>query len=137
MSGSRRQRAAIHDGIELRRQILPERIVRGRPECKPASGDRIRQLCGHHAIELVKFDWPTKDDAHLAFALTSEGLKVGAAICLDHVTEVDTFWAHPMPAAGDCAALGAAAPAAPFPEAEATASTSSQWPNCWLRRRCL
>lgn len=69
---------------------------------------------GLKEIELVKFDWPTKEDAHLAFALTSEGLKVGDAICLDHVREVDTFWAHPMPPGG-CAALGVATPSTPTP----------------------
>jgi hypothetical protein len=56
-------------------------------------------------IELVKFDWPTKDDAHVAFTLTREGLKPGDPICLDHVAEIDTFWAHPVPDGG-CSELG-------------------------------
>lgn len=55
---------------------------------------------GLEEIELVKFDWPTPDDAHLAFALSKEGLKIGDQICLDHVREIDTFWAHPVPAGG-------------------------------------
>lgn len=55
---------------------------------------------GLEEIELVKFDWPTPEDAHLAFALSREGLKVGDQICLDHVREIDTFWAHPVPAGG-------------------------------------
>ena len=55
-------------------------------------------------VELVKVDWPTADDPRLAFALTKEGLEVGDAICLDHVREIDTLWAHPVPDGG-CAAL--------------------------------
>lgn len=51
-------------------------------------------------IELVKFDWPTAQDAHVAFALSREGLKTGDPICLDHVAEIDTFWAHPVPQGG-------------------------------------
>ena len=58
---------------------------------------------GLEEIELVKFDWPTADDPHLAFALSREGLTTGDQICLDHVHEIDTFWAHPVPAGG-CAA---------------------------------
>lgn len=58
---------------------------------------------GLEEIELVKFDWPTSEDAHLAFALSKEQLKVGDQVCLDHVREIDTFWAHPVPADG-CAA---------------------------------
>lgn len=67
---------------------------------------------GLEEVELVRFDWPTADDAHMAFALTKEGLKVGDPICLDHVAEIDTFWAHPVPAGG-CEALGKPAPATP------------------------
>jgi hypothetical protein len=59
-------------------------------------------------VELVKFDWPTSDDPSIAFALTKEGLSVGDPICLDHVREIDTYWAHPVPAGG-CEALGARA----------------------------
>lgn len=55
-------------------------------------------------VELVKVDWPTADDPRLAFALTKEGLEVGDTICLDHVREIDTLWAHPVPEGG-CAAL--------------------------------
>ncbi len=62
---------------------------------------------GLSEVELVRFDWPTADDPHPAFALTKEGLKTGDPICLDHVAEIDTFWAHPMPEGG-CAALAAA-----------------------------
>lgn len=58
---------------------------------------------GLEEIELLKFDWPTREDAHLAFALSREQLKVGDQVCLDHVREIDTFWAHPVPADG-CAA---------------------------------
>lgn len=67
---------------------------------------------GLEEVELVRFDWPTVDDQHSAFALSREGLKVGDPICLDHVAEIDTFWAHPVPAGG-CEALGKPAPAAP------------------------
>jgi len=58
---------------------------------------------GLEEVELVKFDWPTRQDGRLAFALTREGLEVGDRICLDHISEIDTFWAHPMPQDG-CAA---------------------------------
>lgn len=60
---------------------------------------------GLEDVELVKVDWPTADAPTMAFALTREGLDVGDAICLDHVQEIDTLWAHPVPAGG-CAALG-------------------------------
>lgn len=60
---------------------------------------------GLEEVELVKFDWPTADDPRVAFALTREGLEIGDPICLDHVQEIDTFWAHPVPEGG-CAALG-------------------------------
>jgi hypothetical protein len=67
---------------------------------------------GLEEVELVKFDWPMPDDPHAAFALSKEGLKVGDPICLDHVQEIDTFWAHPVPAGG-CEALGKPVPATP------------------------
>jgi hypothetical protein len=60
---------------------------------------------GLEDVELVKVNWPTADAPTTAFALTREGLDVGDAICLDHVQEIDTLWAHPVPAGG-CAALG-------------------------------
>ena len=56
-------------------------------------------------VELVRFDWPTSDTPSIAFALTREGLSVGDAICLDHVSEIDTLWAHPVPDGG-CEKLG-------------------------------
>ena len=59
---------------------------------------------GLEEVELVKFDWPTPEDPHVAFALSSEGLEVGDPICLDHVQEIDTFWAHPVPQGG-CEAM--------------------------------
>lgn len=65
---------------------------------------------GLSEVELVRFDWPTVDTPSIAFALTREGLTVNDPICLDHVTEIDTFWAHPVPAGG-CEALGAGRPA--------------------------
>lgn len=65
-------------------------------------------------IELVRVDWPSAESPHMAFTLSREGLKAGDAVCLDHIHEIDTFWAHPVPAAG-CQALAGqpAAPAAP------------------------
>jgi hypothetical protein len=64
-------------------------------------------------VELVRVDWPTAESPHMAFTLSREGLKAGDAICLDHVREIDTFWAHPVPQ-GDCEVLSksAAPPAA-------------------------
>lgn len=59
---------------------------------------------GLEEVELVKFDWPTRADPHAAFALSKEGLKTGDPICLDHVQEIDTFWAHPVPQGG-CQAM--------------------------------
>lgn len=59
-------------------------------------------------VELVRFDWPTADEPSIAFALTKEGLSVGDPICLDHVREIDTYWAHPVPEGG-CEALNAGA----------------------------
>lgn len=55
---------------------------------------------GLEEVELIKFNWPTQEDPHLAFSLSREGLKVGDEICLDHVREIDTFWAHPVPQGG-------------------------------------
>ncbi len=55
---------------------------------------------GLEEVELVRFDWPTPEDARSAFALTKEGLEVGDQICLDHVREIDTYWAHPVPEGG-------------------------------------
>ncbi len=55
---------------------------------------------GLEDVELVRFDWPTPQDPQSAFALTKEGLEVGDRICLDHVREIDTYWAHPVPAGG-------------------------------------
>jgi hypothetical protein len=55
---------------------------------------------GLEEVELVKFDWPTPQDPRSAFALTKEGLTVGDQICLDHVREIDTYWAHPVPEGG-------------------------------------
>lgn len=60
---------------------------------------------GLEEVELVKFDWPTAAAPTVAFALTRENLSVGDPICLDHVQEIDTFWAHPVPPGG-CATLG-------------------------------
>jgi hypothetical protein len=61
---------------------------------------------GLEDVELVRVDWPTAQDPRMAFALTKEGLEAGDAICLDHVQEIDTFWAHPVPEGG-CGALNA------------------------------
>jgi hypothetical protein len=59
---------------------------------------------GLEEVELVKIDWPTATEPTVAFTLTREGLKTGDQICLDHVREIDTYWAHPVPEGG-CAAL--------------------------------
>lgn len=61
-------------------------------------------------VELVTIDWPTRDNPRVAFTLTKEGLKPGDPVCLDHVAEIDSFWAHPVPEGG-CAALGTDTPA--------------------------
>ena len=55
---------------------------------------------GLEEVELVKVDWPTPEDGRIAFALTKEQLKDGDPICLDHVAEIDTLWAHPVPEGG-------------------------------------
>lgn len=59
---------------------------------------------GLEDVELVRVDWPTARDPRMAFALTREGLAAGDPICLDHVQEIDTYWAHPVPEGG-CQAL--------------------------------
>ena len=63
---------------------------------------------GLEEVELVRFDWPTATEPSIAFALTKENLAIGDPVCLDHVQEIDTYWAHPVPDGG-CAALGAPA----------------------------
>ena len=65
-------------------------------------------------VELVRVDWPTPERPHMAFTLAREGLKAGDPICLDHIREIDTFWAHPVPAGG-CDALAAIGETAPAP----------------------
>ena len=55
---------------------------------------------GLEEVELVKVDWPTAEDPKTAFALTKEQLKEGDPICLDHIAEIDTLWAHPVPKGG-------------------------------------
>ncbi len=63
----------------------------------------VQPYAGLEDVELVRVDWPTAESPRLAFALTREDLKAGDAICLDHILEIDTLWAHPMPEGG-CAA---------------------------------
>jgi hypothetical protein len=65
----------------------------------------VQQYEGLEEVELVKVDWPNPQEPTFAFALSREGLKTGDAVCMDHIVEIDTFWAHPMPAGG-CEALG-------------------------------
>jgi len=60
---------------------------------------------GLEDVELVRVDWPTAQEPTYAFALTREGLDNGHAVCLDHVAEIDTLWAHPVPDGG-CEKLG-------------------------------
>jgi hypothetical protein len=55
---------------------------------------------GLEEVELVKVNWPTANNPRMAFALTREDLKKGDPICLDHVEEIDTLWAHPVPDGG-------------------------------------
>jgi hypothetical protein len=64
----------------------------------------VKPYEGLEEIELVAVDWPTREAPTFAFALTREGLGAGDAVCLDHIREIDTFWAHPKPEAG-CEAL--------------------------------
>ena len=64
---------------------------------------------GLEEVELVKVDWPTAQDPRMAFALTKEELKAGDPICLDHIFEIDTLWAHPVPEGGCEARDGKAA----------------------------
>lgn len=66
---------------------------------------------GLSEVELVKFDWPTRENPRMAFTLTKEGLKPGDPICLDHVGEINAFGAHPEPASG-CAGFGDGKPPA-------------------------
>lgn len=60
---------------------------------------------GLEEVELVRVDWPNPQEPTMAFALSREGLKTGDGVCVDHIVEIDTFWAHPIPAGG-CEALG-------------------------------
>ncbi len=60
----------------------------------------VQPYAGLEEVELVRVDWPTAQDARLAFALTREDLKTGDPVCLDHITEIDTLWAHPVPDGG-------------------------------------
>jgi hypothetical protein len=64
----------------------------------------VKPYEGLEEVELVAVDWPTAQAPTYAFALTREGLGAGDAVCLDHIREIDTFWAHPRPEAG-CEAL--------------------------------
>ena len=64
----------------------------------------VQPYVGLEEVELVRTNWPTPENGSLAFALTKEGLEPGAAVCLDHIREIDTLWAHPMPQGG-CAEL--------------------------------
>lgn len=61
---------------------------------------------GLEEVELVKVDWPNPQEPTFAFALTREGLNSGDGVCLDHIVEIDTFWAHPIPEGG-CERLAA------------------------------
>jgi hypothetical protein len=60
----------------------------------------VQRYRGLEEVELVRVDWPTPAEASLAFALTREGLEPGDPICLDHIVEIDTLWAHPVPEGG-------------------------------------
>ena len=60
----------------------------------------VQPYQGLEEVELVRVDWPTAQDPRLAFALTREDLKPGDPICLDHIVEIDTLWAHPVPDGG-------------------------------------
>lgn len=60
----------------------------------------VQPYAGLEEVELVRVDWPTAQDPRMAFALTKEDLKSGDPICLDHVVEIDTLWAHPVPDGG-------------------------------------
>ena len=77
------------------------------PSHRPWKIVSVQPYEGLEEVELVKFDWPTSTAPSVAFALTRENLSVGDPVCLDHVQEIDTFWAHPVPAGG-CANLGKA-----------------------------
>jgi len=65
---------------------------------------------GLEGVALVRFYWPTRDNPSVAFTLTREGLQPGDPICLDHVQDINTYWAHPVPNGG-CEALGRSSPA--------------------------
>jgi hypothetical protein len=60
----------------------------------------VQPYAGLEEVELVRVDWPTAQDPRLAFALTREDLQPGDPICLDHIVEIDTLWAHPVPDGG-------------------------------------
>lgn len=75
------------------------------PSHRPWKIVSVQPYEGLEEVELVKFDWPTANEPSVAFALTRENLAVGDPVCLDHVQEIDTFWAHPVPSGG-CANLG-------------------------------
>ena len=75
------------------------------PTHRPWKIVSVQAYEGLEEVELVKFDWPTASAPSVAFALTRENLAVGDPVCLDHVQEIDTFWAHPVPSGG-CATLG-------------------------------
>jgi|GEM_PF-1329291 len=60
----------------------------------------VQRYKGLEEVELVRVDWPTATEASLAFALTREGLDAGDPICIDHIVEIDTLWAHPVPEGG-------------------------------------
>ena len=64
----------------------------------------VQPYAGLQEVELVRTNWPNAENGTLAFALTKEGLEPGTAVCLDHIREIDTLWAHPMPQGG-CAEL--------------------------------
>jgi hypothetical protein len=60
----------------------------------------VQRYKGLEEVELVRVDWPTATEPSVAFALTREGLDSGDPICLDHIVEIDTLWAHPVPEGG-------------------------------------
>lgn len=60
----------------------------------------VQRCRGLDEVELVRVDWRTPTEGSLAFALTREGLDPGDPICLDHIAQIDTLWAHPVPEGG-------------------------------------
>jgi hypothetical protein len=60
----------------------------------------VRPYEGLEEVELITVDWPTDRDPRLAFALTREDLRPSDPVCLDHILEIDTLWAHPVPEGG-------------------------------------